>query len=164
MPLQVLPQEALGGLAAAIERCFGSGLQAVIVIRRPAGPRWSSALHLPQPEEIVRPVASRILDLARIPHALSGRGHLEEALCLLGAVYPKRPQMSKQIYPAIAARRGTTPDGVDRAIRYALRVAADKDRAAAAAVLGEAGRQSPAAVLFRLVALVESDLAQGAVP
>ena len=164
MPLQVLPQEALADLAAAIERCFGPGLQAVVVIRRPGGPRRSAALRLPQPPEVVRPVACRILDLARIPHALSGRTYMEDALCLLGAAYPRRPQMSKEIYPAIAARRETTVGGVDRALRYAVRTAADKDGAAAAAVLGDRAQQAPGAVLKRLLSLIETDLAQGAVP
>lgn len=162
-PLRIdtMEDDALGPLAAALEDRFGPGIVAVLVVRRPQGPRWSQPRSLPQPDSVVRPIAHRVLDLARIPHRLVGRGYMEDAVCLLAAGAPGRPTLAGGVYAAVAGRRGTTAAGVERGIRHAVEGALRADRAAAEAVLGCGVRCTNAAVLYRLLALVEQDLSQG---
>lgn len=167
IPIRAREIDTLGDLGAALERHFGPGVEAVLVIRRPTGPRWSGPCPLPQGEEVVRPVASRILDLAHIPPHLAGRTYMEDALCALAMVQPRHPSMTKELYPTIERRHNAKPGTAERCIRTAISMALRDYGPAAAAVLGtglntNAHAASNRRVLYTLLALIEADLTQGA--
>ena len=167
IPVRAMEIDTLGDLGAALERQFGSGLEAVLVVRRPDGRRWSSPCRLPQPEDVVRPVAARVLDLAHIPIHLAGRTYMEDALCALAMVHPSRPRMTKELYPAIERKHMAKSGSAERCIRTAVSMALRDYGPAAAAVLGTEAScntraHSNSRVLYRLLALIESDLTQGA--
>lgn len=153
--------DTLGDLGAALEAQFGPGIEALVVVRRPSGPRWSSPRPLPQPESVVRPVAARVLDLARVPHRMLGRGYLEDALCVLASAYPRRPRLVAEVYPAVAGLHGESGPRVERDIRYAIYAANRCGGETARAVIGE--RMTNAHVLYRLLAMIQDDLIQGSV-
>ena len=135
-----------------------------MVIRRPNGPRWSGPRSLPQPDEVVRPVAARILALARVPALMVGRTYMEDTLCALALVYPNRPPLTTEIYPLVAARHGVTAGSVEAGIRHAIMSAIRDYGGAASSVLGSGKGRSNARAMYTLLALIQADLTQGAAP
>ena len=61
-----------------------------------------------------------------VPAHIKGYGYIREAIILSAETPEYINAVTKQLYPAVASRFGTTPSRVERAIRHAIEVAWDR--------------------------------------
>ena len=73
-------------------------------------------------------ITSLLHDLG-VPAHLSGYGYLRDAVCMVIENPILINNMTKQVYPALAARSGKTPASVEKAIRTAVEVSWSRGRA-----------------------------------
>jgi hypothetical protein len=160
LPMTVHYVENLGELGAVLEDHLGPGVEAILVLRRKDATRLSRTRGLPQPEHVIRPVARRVLDMARVPGHLKGRALMEDALCMLAADYPARPPLHGDVYVRLGARHGIPVAAVERDIRHALAAALRAGGETAGAILGLQERGGNGRALYSLLALIQTDLGQ----
>ena len=65
----------------------------------------------------------RALKTMGVPASLMGYGYLQDAAVMVSEDPEALRQMTKKLYPSIAAKNGTTASRVERAIRHAIEYA-----------------------------------------
>ena len=74
-------------------------------------------------QENLEALVTNIIHEIGVPAHIKGYQYLREAIMVVVQDIDVINQITKQLYPAIAERYGTTPSRVERAIRHAIEVA-----------------------------------------
>lgn len=104
-----------------------AGLNASYLIRKPCEAEWLTArivrLWRKPPiigDEYLLPLVSWVLQWGCVPVQLTGFNLLSHAICMVVRNPQLREGITKQLYPALAQRCNSSPQGVERGIRISI--------------------------------------------